>query len=101
LDASRPPLPGNHSRVIPSGRYNVTPSNKGLLWLIQEYLAQFALIYGIAQALVISVSVKQSVILGGKLAEDERDTQEMLKEGLNDDHQCEEAHGSSTDTARS
>lgn len=72
----------------------------GLLWLIQEYLAQFALIYGIAQALVISVSVKQSVILGGKLAEDERDTQEMLKEGLNDDHQCEETHAPSMDMAQ-
>ncbi|XP_061597129.1 uncharacterized protein C6orf47 homolog [Cololabis saira] len=36
----------------------------GLLWLIQEYLAQFALVYGIVQALVISVSVQQSVILG-------------------------------------
>ncbi|KAM9306731.1 uncharacterized protein C6orf47 homolog [Pholidichthys leucotaenia] len=36
----------------------------GLLWLIQEYLPQFALIYGIIQALVISVSVQQSVILG-------------------------------------
>lgn len=36
----------------------------GLLWFIQEYLPQFALIYGIAQAVVISVSVRQSVILG-------------------------------------
>lgn len=36
----------------------------GLLWLIQEYLPQFALIYGIVQALVISVSIRQSVILG-------------------------------------
>ncbi|XP_069576760.1 uncharacterized protein C6orf47 homolog [Brachyistius frenatus] len=36
----------------------------GLLWLIQEYLPQFALIYGIIQAVVISVSVRQSVILG-------------------------------------
>lgn len=36
----------------------------GLLSLIQEYLPQFALIYGIIQALVISVSVRQSVILG-------------------------------------
>ncbi|XP_076864560.1 uncharacterized protein C6orf47 homolog [Brachyhypopomus gauderio] len=36
----------------------------GLLWLVQEYLPQFALIYGIIQALVISVSVQQSVILG-------------------------------------
>lgn len=36
-----------------------------LLMLIREYLAQFALVYGIIQALVISVSVKQSVIFGG------------------------------------
>lgn len=36
----------------------------GLLWLIQEYLPQFALIYGIIQAVVISVSVRQSVFLG-------------------------------------
>uniref|UniRef100_A0A3Q3MR57 Uncharacterized protein n=1 Tax=Mastacembelus armatus TaxID=205130 RepID=A0A3Q3MR57_9TELE len=35
----------------------------GLLWLIQEYLPQFALIYGIIQALVISVSVRRSGIL--------------------------------------
>uniref|UniRef100_A0A3B3BQD3 Uncharacterized protein n=1 Tax=Oryzias melastigma TaxID=30732 RepID=A0A3B3BQD3_ORYME len=35
----------------------------GLFWLIQEYLPQFALIYGIVQALVISVSIRQSVIL--------------------------------------
>lgn len=36
----------------------------GLLWLVQEYLPQFALIYGIIQGLVISVSVRQSVLLG-------------------------------------
>lgn len=36
----------------------------GLLWLVQEYLPQFALVYGIVQALVISVSIQQSVILG-------------------------------------
>ncbi|XP_076013298.1 uncharacterized protein C6orf47 homolog [Genypterus blacodes] len=36
----------------------------GLLWLIQEYLPQFAFLYGIVQAVVISVSVRQSVILG-------------------------------------
>ncbi|CAL8295708.1 unnamed protein product [Merluccius merluccius] len=71
----------------------------GLLWLIQEYLPQFALIYGIAQALVISVSVKQSVILGGEL-KDEEDIQEMVKEGLNDHQQQEENHGSSMDTAQ-
>ncbi|KAK1804703.1 hypothetical protein P4O66_003560 [Electrophorus voltai] len=51
----------------------------GLLWLVQEYLPQFALVYGIIQALVISVSVQQSVILGtganevqdGKVEEEE------------------------------
>lgn len=56
----------------------------GLLWLIQEYLLQFALIYGIIQALVISVSVRQSVMLGveeendqtGKDTDDMRDTKE-------------------------
>lgn len=36
----------------------------GLLWWVQEYLPQFALLYGIVQALVISVSVRKSVILG-------------------------------------
>ncbi|XP_054620459.1 uncharacterized protein C6orf47 homolog [Dunckerocampus dactyliophorus] len=36
----------------------------GLLWLIQEHLPEFALIYGIVQALVISVSVKKSVLFG-------------------------------------
>ncbi|KAG7500752.1 hypothetical protein JOB18_028408 [Solea senegalensis] len=35
----------------------------GLLWVIQEYLPQFALIYGIIQAVVISVSVRQSVLM--------------------------------------
>lgn len=44
----------------------------GLLWLIQEYLPQFALIYGIIQALVISVSVRQSVILGVEEEKDEK-----------------------------
>lgn len=32
----------------------------GLLWVVQEYLLLFALIFGIVQALVISVSVRQS-----------------------------------------
>ncbi|XP_052389688.1 uncharacterized protein LOC127935646 [Carassius gibelio] len=32
----------------------------GLLWVVQEYLLLFALVYGIVQALVISVSVHQS-----------------------------------------
>lgn len=42
----------------------------GLLWLVQEYLAQFALVYGIVQAVVISVSLRQSVFLGAE--EEER-----------------------------
>lgn len=51
----------------------------GLFWLIQEYLPQFALIYGIIQALVISVSVRQSVILGIEEENDEegKETEEM------------------------
>ncbi|XP_077446868.1 uncharacterized protein C6orf47 homolog isoform X1 [Stigmatopora argus] len=36
----------------------------GVLWLIQEHLPEFAFIYGIVQALVISVSLKKSVLLG-------------------------------------
>lgn len=56
----------------------------GLLWLVQEYLPQFALVYGIVQALVISVSVRQSVILGtgedGK--EEEEDSVEETEDTL-------------------
>lgn len=52
----------------------------GLLLLVQEYLPHFALIYGIVQALVISVSVRQSVILG----EDEP-LKEDSGEGLDDE----------------
>lgn len=52
----------------------------GLLWLIQEYLPQFALIYGIVQALVISVSVRQSVMLGVEEEKDDegKDGEEMI-----------------------
>lgn len=50
----------------------------GLLWLIQEYLPQFALLYGIIQALVISVSVRQSVILG--VEEENKEDEEEGKE---------------------
>ncbi|XP_034015992.1 uncharacterized protein C6orf47 homolog [Thalassophryne amazonica] len=49
----------------------------GLLWLIQEYLPQFALVYGILQALVISVSIRQSVILGVDEENDEGKKDEM------------------------
>ncbi|XP_030645345.1 uncharacterized protein C6orf47 homolog [Chanos chanos] len=53
----------------------------GLLWLVQEYLLQFALVYGIFQALVISVSVRQSVITGdGEEEKDERDEKESSEE---------------------
>uniref|UniRef100_A0A1A8Q727 Si:ch73-25f10.6 n=1 Tax=Nothobranchius pienaari TaxID=704102 RepID=A0A1A8Q727_9TELE len=62
----------------------------GLLWLIQEYLPQFALIYGIIQAVVISVSVRQSVILG---VEEDKEEQEMdVKEADEErdmDHEAE------------
>uniref|UniRef100_A0A3P9LA10 Uncharacterized protein n=1 Tax=Oryzias latipes TaxID=8090 RepID=A0A3P9LA10_ORYLA len=50
----------------------------GLLWLIQEYLPQFALIYGIIQALVISVSIRQSVIL--EVDEDNKEEEERDEE---------------------
>ncbi|XP_051527485.1 uncharacterized protein LOC127425471 isoform X2 [Myxocyprinus asiaticus] len=59
----------------------------GLLWAVQEHLPQFAVIYGIVQALVISVSVHQSEIVGEgddgkgddevKVAEGEKDTWEQ------------------------
>lgn len=51
----------------------------GLLWLIQEYLAQFALIYGIVQAIVISVSVRQSVMLGMEEEHDEEHDEETAE----------------------
>ncbi|CAL1583789.1 unnamed protein product [Knipowitschia caucasica] len=51
----------------------------GLLGLIREYLAQFTLVFGIIQALVISVSVKQSVILGG-VEDEHQQQQEEVKE---------------------
>ncbi|CAF89168.1 unnamed protein product, partial [Tetraodon nigroviridis] len=37
-----------------------TAGMAGLLWWVQEYLPQFALVYGIVQALVISVSVRRA-----------------------------------------
>lgn len=52
----------------------------GLLGLIQEYLPQFTLIYGIIQALVISVSVKQCGFLGGVEEEQLQKKEEELKE---------------------
>lgn len=66
----------------------------GLLWLIQEYLPQFALIYGIIQALVISVSVRQSVILGGgeeeEKKEEEVEEEDKETEEKKDSLECEE-----------
>lgn len=50
----------------------------GLLWLIQEYLPQFALIYGIMQAVVISVSMKQSVLFS--VNEDKGSPDEEIRE---------------------
>lgn len=44
-----------------------------LLWVVQEFLPQFALVYGIVQGLVISVSVRQSVITGGGDGGDQMD----------------------------
>ncbi|XP_033982163.1 uncharacterized protein C6orf47 homolog [Trematomus bernacchii] len=62
----------------------------GLLWLIQEYLPQFALIYGIIQALVISVSVRQSVILGGEEEKEEVEEEDKETEEKKDSLECEE-----------
>lgn len=59
----------------------------GLLWLIQEYLPQFALIYGIIQALVISVSVQQSVMLG---VGEENDQVGKETDGMRDSKEHEE-----------
>lgn len=58
----------------------------GLLWLTQEYLPQFALVYGVVQALVISVSVRQSVILG--VDQEEADVEE--KEDMDDSVEAKE-----------
>uniref|UniRef100_A0A8C7MT81 Si:ch73-25f10.6 n=1 Tax=Oncorhynchus kisutch TaxID=8019 RepID=A0A8C7MT81_ONCKI len=52
----------------------------GLLWLVQEYLLQFALLYGIVQALVISVSIQQSVILGEGDEEYEKEVEDLIKQ---------------------
>lgn len=59
----------------------------GLLWLVQEYLPQFALIYGIIQAIVISVSVRQSIVLGV-----EEEKEENSKEGKGTDEMREREH---------
>ncbi|XP_071401365.1 uncharacterized protein C6orf47 homolog [Centroberyx affinis] len=65
----------------------------GLLWLIQEYLPQFALIYGIVQALVISVSIRQSVLLGEEEEEQEEKEDEVKEgEGVKDSGEHKEKH---------
>ncbi|KAG5264590.1 hypothetical protein AALO_G00255880 [Alosa alosa] len=52
-----------------------------LLWVVQEFLPQFALVYGIIQGLVISVSVRQSVITGeGEQMEEKKGQQEEVEE---------------------
>lgn len=56
----------------------------GLLWLIQEYLPQFALIYGIIQALVIGVSVQQNAILNLEEQKQERDVDNDKTAGVKD-----------------
>ncbi|KAJ8334959.1 hypothetical protein SKAU_G00405980 [Synaphobranchus kaupii] len=53
----------------------------GILWVVQEYLPQFALVYGIVQALVISVSVRQSVTLGGDGGSEEETGGDEVAEG--------------------
>ncbi|XP_056154217.1 uncharacterized protein C6orf47 homolog [Lampris incognitus] len=68
-----------------------TTGMAGLLWLIQEYLPQFALIYGIVQVLVISVSVRQSVMLGEEGEKEERDDEVKESEEIKD-KEHEEKH---------
>lgn len=57
----------------------------GLLWWVQEYLPQIALVYGVVQALVISVSVRKSVILGEDEEQEEQEEQRGREEGQNKD----------------
>lgn len=49
-----------------------------LLWFVQEYLAQFALVYGLVQAVVISVSLRQSVLLDTEEKRPEEPEQQLL-----------------------
>lgn len=56
----------------------------GLLWWVQEYLPQFALVYGIVQALVLSVSVRKSVILGVEGEQEEQEEKEEERLGPED-----------------
>ncbi|KAL0961790.1 hypothetical protein UPYG_G00331760 [Umbra pygmaea] len=78
-----------------------TAGMAGLLWLVQEYLPQFALVYGIVQALVISVSIRQSVIFGEGDEENEEDKvekevedveKEVADEGVREDEEIPEMY---------
>ncbi|KAM7372724.1 hypothetical protein PAMP_007626 [Pampus punctatissimus] len=69
----------------------------GLLWLIQEYLPQFALIYGIVQTLVISVSVKQSVILGMEEEKEKKEEEERERWEVKDSREHKEKRVSPKD----
>ncbi|XP_042562906.1 uncharacterized protein C6orf47 homolog [Clupea harengus] len=52
-----------------------------LLWVVQEFLPQFALVYGIIQGIAISVSVRQSIITGEEeQMEVQREQQEEVEE---------------------
>ncbi|XP_068566901.1 uncharacterized protein C6orf47 homolog [Cebidichthys violaceus] len=72
----------------------------GLLWLIQEYLPQFALIYGIIQALVISVSVRQSVILGVEEEKEDYDEEGEVNEDMEDSGEPKEKLVSAKDKVK-
>lgn len=58
-----------------------------LLWVIQEFLPQFALVYGVIQGLVISVSVRQSVLTGGGEQMEEQKAQQEEVEERNEEKQ--------------
>ncbi|KAM6903489.1 uncharacterized protein C6orf47 homolog [Lycodopsis pacificus] len=72
----------------------------GLLWLIQEYLPQFALIYGIIQALVISVSVRQSVILDVEEEKEDYDEEATVNEDMKDSGEPKEKLVSAKDKVK-
>ncbi|XP_035284974.1 uncharacterized protein C6orf47 homolog [Anguilla anguilla] len=76
-----------------------TTGMAGILWVIQEYLPQFALVYGIVQALVISVSVRQSVILGEGEEEEERGGEELDGEEDDERDRREEGEAEPVDAA--
>lgn len=72
----------------------------GVFWVIQEYLAQFAFIYGIVQALVISVSVRQSVIFGGDEEELKSEDEGKESEGVKDTKENKERIMSAKDKVK-